>query len=103
MMVIGAIKPGSLDAAKIERLLAQTDHDGHAQGLSVRSYANTLTLGAGRQSGPPIDVATGEIARDPSTIANWLQTSRRVHETLLIEARWLVTASTVAMLVLICL
>jgi PepSY-associated transmembrane protein len=103
MLVIGAIKPGSVDAAKIERLLVKHDPEARARGLSLRSYANTLTLGIGRQAGPIVDLETEDIARTPSALANWLQTSRRLHETLLIDARWLVTASTMAMLGLICL
>lgn len=103
IFVVGAIKPGSLSASKIEALIAKHDPGGRARGLVLRSYANTLTLGAGRQSGTIIDLDTGEIARKASTLANYLLTSRRLHETLLIDARWLVTASTIAMLVLISL
>jgi uncharacterized iron-regulated membrane protein len=103
MLVIGGINPRSIDAEKIERLLAKYDPDARARGLSVRSYAHTLTLGVGRQSGAVVDLETEEIARNPSALANWLQTSRRLHETLLIDARWLVTASTIAMLCLITL
>ncbi len=103
MLVIRASKPGSLDAGKIERLLAKHDPEGRARGLSLRSYANTLTLGVGRQSGSVIDLSTEDVARSPSALADWLVTSRRLHETLLIDARWLVTASTIAMLCLIAL
>jgi uncharacterized iron-regulated membrane protein len=103
IIVGGAIKPGSLSVAKVEALIAKHDPERRARGLVLRSYANTLTLGAGRQSGTIIDLDTGEIARNPSTLADWLLTSRRLHETLLIDARWLVTASTIAMLVLISL
>jgi hypothetical protein len=50
-----------------------------------------------------VELATGEIAPEPGTLTQLLVTSRRLHETLLIDARWLVTASTIAMLVLIVL
>jgi uncharacterized iron-regulated membrane protein len=103
MLVVGAIEPHSLDAAKIERLLTRHDPEARTRGLSLRSYANILTLGVGRQSGPTIDLATEDVARSPSTLVNVLVTSRRLHETLLIDARWLVTASTIAMLCLITL
>jgi uncharacterized iron-regulated membrane protein len=101
MLVVGAIKPNSVNAAKIEALLARHDPQAKARAISLRSYANTLTLGAGRQSGPTIDLATGEVAPEQGALAQWLVTSRRLHETLLIDARWLVTASTIAMLALI--
>ena len=103
MLVIGAIEPHSVDAAKIERLLARHDPEGRARGLALRSYAHTLTLGVGRQSGAIVDLATEDVARSPSTLANVLLTARRLHETLLLDARWLVTASTIAMLALIVL
>ena len=103
MLVIGAIEPHSVDAAKIERLLARHDPEGRARGLALRSYARTLTLGVGRQSGAIVDLATEDVARSPSTLANVLLTARRLHETLLLDVRWLVTASTIAMLALILL
>ena len=74
-----------------------------ARGLALRSYAHTLTLGVGRQSGAVVDLTTEDVARGPSTLANVLLTARRLHETLLLDARWLVTASTIAMLALIVL
>lgn len=98
-LVVGAIKPGNLDGAKIEALLAKHDFKGQARAVAYRSYENTLTFGGGR-GGTNVSVATGELAAAPGWISNLMQTSRRLHETLLIDAGWLVAASTVAMLVL---
>jgi uncharacterized iron-regulated membrane protein len=101
--VMSGVRAGSLDTAKLARLLAQHDPDGKARAITVRSYAGALTIGGGRQGGPTIDIDTGAKLADAGTLANVLQTSRRMHETLLLEARWLVTTSTIAMLGLILL
>ena len=47
-----------------------------------------------------VDVATGEAQPGPSSLARTLATARSLHETLLVDAGWLVVASTAAMLVL---
>jgi uncharacterized iron-regulated membrane protein len=99
-LVVRAIAPGSLTVAKIEALLGQHDPNGQARVLVYRSYDNTLTIAAGRGGGTVVDVATGQVLPGPSALANTLVTMRRLHETLLLEASWLVVASTVAMLVL---
>lgn len=99
-IVVGAIKPGTLTAAKVEELLARHDAKAQARGIVHRSYDGTLTIGAGRGGGTVVDVATGEARGGPSGLANLLGTTRRLHETFLVDAGWLVTASTVAMLVL---
>jgi uncharacterized iron-regulated membrane protein len=99
-LVTGSIQPGSLTVAKIEALLAKHDPQGRARSLAHRPYDGTLTLSAGRGGGTVIDIATGETRPGPSTLASVLQTSRRMHETLLLDARWLVVSSSIVMLVL---
>lgn len=94
-----AIAPGSLTSAKVLSLLGQHDPGGQARAIAYRSYDNTLTIGGGR-GGTLVDVATEQKAAGPSTLANVLVTARRLHETLLLDAGWVVIASTVAMLVL---
>lgn len=99
-LVVGSIKPGSIDAAKLEALLARHDPKGQARGIAYRSYENSLTIGGGRGGGTTVDVATGNAVAAPGWLSSTLVTSRRMHETLLIDAGWLVTASTATMLVL---
>jgi uncharacterized iron-regulated membrane protein len=98
-LVTSAIKPGSLTADRMVSLLAKHDPDGKARAISYRSYDGTLTIG-GRGGGKTIDVASGEALSGPSTLASVLTTSRRLHETLLLDLGWLVLATTFAMLVL---
>lgn len=103
-LVVGKTVPGSLSAARIEALLARHDPAGKARSIGYRSYDNTLAIGGGRGSPPAIvDAATGEPTAGPGALATVLMTSRRLHERLLIDAEWLVIASTIAMLGIIVL
>lgn len=85
----------SLDA--VEAALQRHDPAGKANALTIRAWEGTLSLGRG---GPR--VAIGDAAEVPPDRVLWsdvLTTARRLHETLLLDLRWLVTASTVAMTV----
>jgi PepSY-associated TM region len=99
-LVTASVEPGSLTVTKVEALLARYDQGGRARGLVYSSYDKTLTLSAGRGGGTVIDVATEQALAGPSMLAKTLVTVRRIHETLLIDAGWLVTGSSIAMLVL---
>lgn len=96
-----AIEPGLLSPAKIQTLLQQHDPGGKARALVFRSYDRTLSLSAGRGGGTVVDVNTGQALAGPSALATMLSTTRRLHETLLIDAGWAVIGSTIAMLVLV--
>jgi uncharacterized iron-regulated membrane protein len=101
--VVGAaIEPGALTPAKIEALLAEHDPGGQARGLVFRTYDKTLTIGAGRGTTPGtvVDITTGKVQPAQSALTNVFVNARRIHERLAIDARWVVTASTVVMLVL---
>lgn len=99
-LVTRAIEPGFLKAERVEAVLAKHDPKGLARGIVFRPYDRTLTVGAGRGSGVVVDVATNEALPGPSRMAGFLVSTRRMHETLLIDAGWLVVAATIAMLVL---
>jgi hypothetical protein len=98
-LVVASIKPGSLDAAKIGLLLSKYDPKGQARSIAQQTYDNTISFG-GRGNSTIVDLGTGEAAKGQSTLSSVLPTSRRLHETLMLDAGWLVTASTVTMLVL---
>jgi uncharacterized iron-regulated membrane protein len=99
-LVVNAVEPGSLTPAKVEALLKQHDPNGQGRSLAYSSYDKTLTISAGRGGGTVVNVATGQAQPGPSALTSFLVTARRMHETLLIDARWLVTGSTLAMLTL---
>jgi uncharacterized iron-regulated membrane protein len=98
-LVVRAIAPGTLTAAKVQALLDRHDAQGQARALSYRSYDNTLTIG-GRGGGRIVDAASGEAQSAPSRLASLLGTARRTHEHLLLDLGWAVVASTMAMLAL---
>jgi uncharacterized iron-regulated membrane protein len=62
--------------------------------LFVRGHDGTVGLGRG---GPAYDLATATPV-EPGLLAGLFPTMRRLHETLLLDLGWLVTASTIAML-----
>jgi hypothetical protein len=81
--------------------LATHDAAGKATGLTVRAYEQTLGIsGAGPAGEVEIDLTTGQPIVDDGGFA-WseaFRTARQLHERLLMDLGWLVTASTVAML-----
>jgi uncharacterized iron-regulated membrane protein len=99
-LVTRAIEPGALTAARVDSLLNDYDPQGQARMLVYRSYDRTLTISAGRSGGTVVDTAGGQKLAAASATANVLVTTRRMHETLLLNAGWLVIASSVAMLAL---
>jgi uncharacterized iron-regulated membrane protein len=101
-LVVQSIEPNTLTPASIESLLRRHDPTGQQRALAYRSYDKTLTIG-GRGVGKVVDVTNGEVRSGPSTLATLLVTARRVHETLLYDLGWLVTASTAAMLAMVLL
>jgi len=98
-VVTSAIKPGSLTAERLMALLAKHDPDGKERAVAHRGYDGTLSLG-GRGAAKVIDVATGDLRPGPSGLAALFATSRRLHETLLLDLGWVVLWSSYAMLVL---
>lgn len=98
-VVDASIAPSSIDAAQIGELLDRHDPRGQARALVMRSYDGTLSLGTGRAGGVVVDLATGETRDGASVLAQTFGLMRGLHERLLLNAGWLVIASTIAMLV----
>lgn len=91
----------SITADAMAAVLAKHDPDGKARSLVVRGYAGTVSIG-GAQRGDAlhVDLATNERVTSPGNLVNLFTTARQLHEKLLINGGWLVTASTFAMLTL---
>lgn len=86
--------------ASVLAALQRFDPEGKATGLSIRTYDQVLTLnGAGPEGSVDVSLLTGERVAARGW-AGWFGTARRLHERLLLDLGWLVTASTIAMLVL---
>ncbi|WP_445501028.1 PepSY-associated TM helix domain-containing protein [Microvirga sp. G4-2] len=103
IVVQSAMKPGSVTVQAVEGLLQRYDPQGSARALFLRPHENTLTISSGRPGGgAEIDLSTGQpVTQDATTLSDIFGLSRQIHEHLLLRAGWLVTASTIAMLVLI--
>ncbi len=91
----------SLPLATVQAAIAKHDPAGKATVLNVRAYDHVLTLQESRST-PPIrvDLKTGnQIASNPWSRSEMLSLARRIHESLLLDLKWLVDASTIALLV----
>lgn len=99
-LVSRAIVPGSLTVEKAEALLTQYDPRGQARAMAYRPFDNTLTIGGFGAGATTVDLSTGQPVSGPSPLASLMGSARRMHQNLLLDLGWLVTASTVALLVL---
>ncbi|WP_246662220.1 PepSY-associated TM helix domain-containing protein [Prosthecodimorpha hirschii] len=97
----GAIRPGSITVESLTAALAKADPDGKATGIVIRPWENSFGIGFGA-SAKSFDLATGAPVA-PGGLSGLFGASRGIHERLLFDLGWLVTASTVAMLVIVAL
>jgi uncharacterized iron-regulated membrane protein len=90
----------TLTKADVLGYLQKHDPEGKATALSIRAYEHSLTIaGVGEDGETEIDLSTGAVMEeDGFAWSDVFRTSRRLHETLLLDLGWLVTASTFAML-----
>jgi uncharacterized iron-regulated membrane protein len=99
------IQPGTrapVTADALDAVLAKHDPAGGARALVIRSYAGIVSIsGARRSDATHVDLATNEKASSPGALAAFFTVSRRLHETFLLDLGWLVTSSTIALLMLI--
>lgn len=97
-----AAGPTAMTVDAIESVLATHDSAGQARALFVRPYDGSVTIaGAQRSVMTHVDVASNAQIASPGALATLFGTSRRLHETFMLQLGWLVTASTAAMIGLI--
>jgi uncharacterized iron-regulated membrane protein len=97
--------PRQISLAQVEQILATHDPQSKANTLQMRSYDNLLMLSEGR-AGPVkrIDIPSNALAPKDKTYWSTIFTAaKKWHETLLFDLRWLVTASSFALLVILAL
>lgn len=95
-----AIRPAALTPQKIDRLLGEHDSQGKARSLALRAYEDALSVGGVGKGSIQIDLATGKATGGPGLVASLFSVSRSLHEHLIYDLDWLVTAATFAMLAL---
>jgi len=102
--VVTGVGGTPVTAETMSAVLAKHDPDNQARSLIVRAYAGTVSIGgAQRGAQTHVDLATNDVIASPGWLADMFATSRRLHETLLLDLRWLVTAATVALVALVIL
>ncbi|KIZ47241.1 MULTISPECIES: PepSY domain-containing protein [Rhodopseudomonas] len=103
--IVTGAEPGIVTADTLNAVLAKHDPQGNARMLMVRAYDGTASIGGARRSDGlvHVDLASNERIESPGALAQFLMSSRRLHEHLIGGFGWLVTVSTVAMLGLILL
>lgn len=101
IVVTQSVQPGAVTADAVAAVLAKNDPQAKAKALFMRNYTGTVSIGGAPGSAVThIDLATNTPVANPGLLANIFSTSRRLHETFLLDLGWLVSASTGAMLVL---
>jgi len=91
---------GTPALATVEAALLRVDPQNRARSLAIRANDGSMTVQRAEGGAARIDLSTGSDAGPPGALAEILLTSRRLHETLLLDLGWLVVASTWAMLVI---
>jgi uncharacterized iron-regulated membrane protein len=94
-----AAPAGSVTEARLLAVLDAAGPQAARGALFVRAYEGTATVG-GRGGAATFDLATAQPAQ-PGALPGIFRTARQLHETLLLDLGWLVTASTVALILLL--
>lgn len=94
------LPPGLIDADRLASLVQRYDPDGRARGLRISATSGQMTLFG--PASPSIDLATGEVTSSSDPIGDLLLWARRTHEHLFGQD-WLVTSSTIAMTIIMCI
>lgn len=104
MAVQNAQQPGSLKLEAVQALLDRHDPQGKATGLVHRATDGLLSIrGVGEDGSIDVALKTGAEVDEDSWLTWLFSEARPLHEHFIGDLRWLVTASTIAMLVLIAL
>jgi uncharacterized iron-regulated membrane protein len=94
--------PGTVTLERLQAILDAAGPEGERGALFIRGYDGTATLGG--RNGPGgakvFDLATAQVI-EPGPLASAFRTTRRFHETLLLDLGWVVEWSTIALLLLL--
>jgi uncharacterized iron-regulated membrane protein len=94
--------PVPVTADTLAAVLAKHDPGNQARTLFIRGYAGNVSIGGARRGAMThVDLAANAPIADSGFLPTLFGWSRQLHEKLMLDLGWLVTASTAAMLVLI--
>jgi len=93
------VKPGTVTLEKMESLLDQHDPQNRARSIRIDWFQNVISIGADVD----VDISSGAVVEEDHWFSELMSASRGVHQRLVYDLGWLVTASTVAMMIIILL
>ncbi|MBX9759945.1 MAG: PepSY domain-containing protein [Beijerinckiaceae bacterium] len=93
------LKPGTVTLQKMESLLDQHDPQNRARSVRIDWFQNVISIG----NDVDVDISTGATVDEDHWLSEIMSASRGIHQRLVYDLGWLVTASTAAMLVIILL
>jgi uncharacterized iron-regulated membrane protein len=104
LLVQNATAKGEITLEKVQKAFADFDKEGKTRALSYSALTKTLTLvGVGEEGETEVNLLTGEEVEKENWLENLLRESKSIHQHLVYDLGWLVTASTFAMMGLIIL
>ncbi|MEZ5817177.1 MAG: PepSY-associated TM helix domain-containing protein [Hyphomicrobiaceae bacterium] len=93
--------PSSLRASVVLEILDRHDSKRAARAITYRNYEDTLEVFVSGSSKPIlVDVASGSLRERHGMLASTFLAARKLHVALVYDLRWLVTASTIALVML---
>jgi hypothetical protein len=96
---VKALTPaGTVTLERLDAILQAAGPEAERGALFVRGYDGTATLGG--RNGKVFDLATAQVT-EAGALASAFRTTRRFHETLLLDLGWVVEWSTIALLILL--
>lgn len=93
-----------LPAERVVSYFEKHDPEGKARGIQIRAYENRMVLqGVGPDGSIDLDLKTGEVVDDEerTMLSDVFGMAKDLHEHFIFDLRWMVTVSTIAMIVLI--
>lgn len=93
----------TVTAQSLVAALKKHDSENRARSLAVNSFAGTASIGTSPRNATVVDLTTNEKLASAPVTARFFATARRIHEALLLDLGWLVTAATIALVLVIAL
>jgi uncharacterized iron-regulated membrane protein len=104
LLTQNATQKGEVTLEKIQSAFSEYDKENKVRGLSYSALTKTLTLqGVGEEGETEVNLLTGEEVEHENLLENILRGAKTIHQHLVFDLGWLVTASSFAMMILVLL